>query len=226
MARLPTRSLLALGAELAPGLHLVAGDHGSGKTQLLVQTAVEAAASNVSTQLFLPDTAKPEAARRVAAVLSGQPWSALEETDATEHLDRLSGAPFALEAAQADLRVDGLELAPGSLTVLDLFAPPPIPEVLRRLRHTALETGVVLLASWPSRRGPSGKGPVAAAISAGLDEAALSIADSVWVIEPGSPPQSTVVCAKARWGASGKANLQFRGARFEDEPEDLDLSLE
>ncbi|MEL6184685.1 MAG: hypothetical protein AAFU79_08690 [Myxococcota bacterium] len=226
MPRLPTRSLLALGGDLGPGLHLVAGAHASGKTQLLVQMAVETAAANTPAHLFLPDTHRTEAARRVAAVLSGRAWVELSDDAATEHLDRLSGAPLALDAQVPGFQLEGLELPRSGLVGVDLFAPAPSPQPLRALRHAALAHGLTVVATYPSRLVTAPEGPIGAALGAGVDQEALAVVDSAWVIVPEAGAARTVCCAKARWGASGSARLKFAGARFEDEPKEMDLNLD
>ena len=83
-----------------------------------------------------------------------------------------------------------------------------------------------MVATYPSRLGAAHEGPIGAALAAGVDQDALTAADSAWVIIPETSAARTVLCAKARWGASGSARLKFEGARFEDEPEEMDLALE
>lgn len=188
--------------------------------------AVEASTLNRPALLALPDVRPSEAALRVAAALSGQPWSSLEADRADSELGRLSGAPFTLHALGGQ-DLETLDLPHGGLLAVDLPVSdsPPSVDHLRELRRRALRDETTIWASWPTGGHPSSLDtPLDAATGYGFTHASLAVSDSVWVLAPETTPACRVFCAKSRRGPTGAVSVRFSGARFEDEPEmDLDL---
>lgn len=223
----PTRALSAFGGPLGAGLHLVAGAHGAGKTQWLVQVAVEAASMNRPAALVLPDVAPAQAVLRVAGALSGQGWAEISTEAAETQLERISGAPFTLHALD-DISLEALPLPESGLVAVDLPVDDlgPRAEALRALRLRALESDTLVWASWPSAHEERELlRPADTALAYGVSQAGLAVADSVWVLVPSSRSSYAIHCAKSRSGPPGVANILFTGGRFEDE-RDMELSLD
>lgn len=222
---LATPGLTALGGPLWPGVHLVSGPHGSGKTQLGLQTVVQAALLGKRVRAHLPETGREEAALRVAACLSGVPWGVLASTgeQASGHLDRMVGAPFTLDALDRESPALDSVLSPG-LELL-LVDPAPAAFELRALRRRALLEHVTVLATCaPTLTAvSSAASPIEHARAYGATDAAVALADSVWVIVP---DPMRIGLAKSRRATPGWAEVRFEGARFEDEEAELALRLE
>lgn len=213
---------------LHPGLHLVAGFHGAGKTSFIVQVAVEAALSGASTRLVLPDTPRREAALRVAATLAGQSWTALDAQPpekAEAALARLEGSRFgmlAFEDLSADSDDSGWGAEPGGLLVLD--RPLAAPEALLRV---ALETNLVVLVGLPSRtQAPVLPTPLGRAVAAGADDALLARAETAWLLAQRSDGALVLELAKHRRGPTGTVAVHHQDGAFVDAEQAPALELE
>lgn len=227
---LPTANAVSLGGGLWPGLHLLYGAHGSGKTQFIVQTAVHAALQGISARVHLPEVEPKEAALRVAAILTGTPWSALAQ-DEPDDQDRafasLEGAPFLLDALGGP-ETSPLDLVDEGSRILALDPMPAEPD-LKALRKKAVLAGVSVLAAAPSQRadGSEPAHPIDWAGGFGATDEALRVADSVWVLAPSLEGSGTRLgLAKSRRARSGVVHVLFDGAKFVDDSEELNLELE
>ena len=221
-APLPTRGLSALTGPLWPGLHLVVGSYGSGRTQFVLQTAIDAALLGIRSRAFLPDLSRREAALRIAAAVSGLPWAELARSPDHEveaHLDRVGGAPFSVDALSEGSLAAPAELSSWpSLLVSDARS---TGSALVELRQKALLCGAVAVAvgrSGHHRPTDSDKTPTQhlAALSVAPDD--IEASDSVWVLlpSPEQPGHLRVGLAKSTRAVPGWASVSFRGARFED----------
>lgn len=225
---LPTRGLEKLLASVGPGLHLIVGPHGSGKTQLAVQWGVQSALLGVSTRLCFSQTPQVELALRIAAHLSKTPWGELLSRGADEgarHLDRLGSAPLTVDPLESDPTPEQALDGANRLVISD---PAPGPETLASLRRQAVlqsTTWVVVCPGAGAEPAP-GASPLQLARAHGADDATLALADTVWVLAPQPAPKTVVHLAKSRGSRPSSAHLSFDGARFEDEPDELQLGLE
>ncbi|MBX2810551.1 MAG: hypothetical protein KTR25_02020 [Myxococcales bacterium] len=227
----PTSAMADLAGPLWPGTHLVVGPHGSGKTQLLLQTAVHNALMGSTTVIEVPDTPPREASLRVAAVLSGIPWADLAQRppdESAQWLDRLQGAPIRVEALhEQEVAPLPSELIPStSLWVVDRYS---LDQPLSKLRAQALRREVIVLWAGGSRqpdKPPDPADPLGCAKAYGATDAVLRCCDSVWVIVPELMAKDTqsgvngsfrLVLAKSRRRLGGYVKHQFTGARFEDQ---------
>jgi hypothetical protein len=241
-----------LGGGLWPGLTVLTGPVGSGKTQLSVQLALHAAQRGARVLIAAPGLGAPEAAARVAGLLEGRPWGALldpTDDDTRRHLLAL--------ALPRDLR---LELHQGSLATPDLHAATrllrqdergsPMLAILEpdreplevalagaRMLAQSLEAAVLLVLA-PTRHAPESstgtrrEGPPERQLERlGLDVAAAATADAVLALLPreaagraqGRP--FDLALAKARAGVPAWLSLRFDGTTFTEEAKELDLSL-
>lgn len=89
-----------LGGGLWPGMYVLVGGTGAGKTQWAVQLAVEAARSSGATALYLAlELAREDLAARVVGDLAGVPWSrVLRGTLQGDEMQRVATAMHAAEA--------------------------------------------------------------------------------------------------------------------------------
>lgn len=231
--RLATPQMNVVGGNLWPGLHLIAGPHGVGKTQLLLQTAVQNALLGIKTQVDLPHTAPREASLRVASTMANIPWSGLAEQHHDEiarWLDRLQGAPLSLNALHRPEAEPSEILSRG--TILYAFDHSRGPDRLDELRHQALQSDAIILwvcASQQPQTPPDIRAPLACARACGVSDELLGLCDSAWVLMPVRPPtlhtpgEVNVALAKSRCRPSGSLRSTFNGALFEDHTGSHDL---
>lgn len=244
----PTLGALLRGG-LWPGLHLLTGPAGSGKTQLLLQLGL-VCAELVPTLVVSARLGEAEATARLAGLLSGRPWGeiAAGRTPVDEALLRASRCP---RFVRADL-ARALETPAGDdpPAVILFEAADASPSELQAALQ-ALETpGLALVACLPAR-GPAALAPSAPRIleKTGAEHALAWIAppepwvdaaDGVWVLAPSprpggpTPPRGGIsawrsiplAVAKLRSGAPGWIYLRFDGTSFAEETPELSLQLE
>lgn len=191
----------SLVAHLDPGLHVLAGPHGAGKTTFALHAAVEAALLGLRTRVLLPETPRREAALRVAAAMEGRRWPELEAADpsaAESALGRLAGAPLEVSALEDGPSADPWGQGSPELVVVDpaRALEPLWPEV--HGRHA------VVLATLPS----VGFGP-----EPELPPEWVQRADAVWWLTS-SADGPTLRLLKNRRGEAGSRRLSFDGGRF------------
>lgn len=96
----------ALGGGLRPGIHLITGPPGSGRTQVALEIAMHAAQSYVPTLFVGLSVGPQQLIARALGIVAGVPWSVLwngadHETleSAKTHAQELAGLPLSLQTA-------------------------------------------------------------------------------------------------------------------------------
>lgn len=209
--------LLDLGLDLWPGLHLVVGDVGAGKSQLALNAAVAAARRGVVTAVHAPLASVAETTARLLGVVHRTSWTRIF----TGEIPTPSGAPL------ADLPL-AIRAAPSDET---LIVTDRCPRSIDRDRaQTVLATvdcrvnvdAATLMDLTPER--------VLAHVE--LDRELLSAADTVLVLAtmpplgPDAWRGARLAVAHRRAGVLGWADLRFDGTRFEREAEEVELEFE
>ena len=234
---LPTPKMTAYSGPLWPGLHIVVGAHGSGKTQFLLQMAIQNALLGQVTHVELPEVAPSEASLRIASILSNTPWGKLADKPSDEnirHFDTLEGAPITLQALRNPSEA-ALEIIPPSAKLV-IIDPSPSESKLSELRFQAIQNQTVVLVAGRSCQPQTGQ-----TLSSGLEwakafgasDATIALSDSLWCLVPEYPSSAIdgrvplqVMLAKSRRAQPQSLPVVFNGARFMDEDPEMELEFE
>lgn len=210
----------ALGGGLWPGLFVVAGPAGAGKTQLLLSFALTAARKGLDTAVHMPVSAPSETSARLLGLASGHRWSHLfagrtpiEDGD----VEALTGLPLDVVASPSN--------PDKRLMVTDRLKAP-----LDRFGRQTIVTAIDAPLSAPGR--------VVAEADAQdvydmltIDPSLVNDADGVLVVVPVGPvvPDGwrsvRLALARLRYGAPRWFDLRFNGTWFEEEADEMELSF-
>jgi hypothetical protein len=238
-----------LGGGLWPGLHVLTGPIGAGKTQAAVQLGLFAAQRGTRVLYASPSLGALEASARVIGLVEGRPWgSLLEPSGAGERspLELPRGLAFGLytgallapelHGAARALRARGERSEP-LLVVLETERE-PLDAVLQvsRLLVQTLEASVLLVlppsrhVATPRARSPE-EGPETLLERLGVEVSAAAAADSVLALMPSGPRAPAAArpvelgLVKLRAGLPGWIALRFDGTTFSEEAPELELGL-
>lgn len=190
-----------LGGPLSPGLHILSGASGAGKTQLALQLALHAAQNGVATHFSSGFLSPDEAQARATGILLRQPWQSTPPLP----------PPFGLGS-----------VVPEQTHFLVQEAPleGPLPGTKPRTILWVLPGPAHVELSLPFSR-------LLEAFF--LPPNLLAQASSIWILGPVDTRRgwvsSPLVVAKNRQGAPGVTPLRFNGAWFEDDNDELKLEL-
>ncbi len=209
-------TLLELGLDLWPGLHLVVGEVGAGKSQLALNAAVAAARRGVETVVHTPLASVAETTARLLGVVHGVSWSRIF-TGATEVPDAapLAALPLALRAAPSDEALIVTDRCPRSID-------------RDRVQTVIATVDCAVRADAP---GLMDLAPDRVLAHVDLDRELLSAADTVLVLAT-MPPLAAdawrgarLAIAHRRAGVPQWVDLRFDGTRFDREAEEVELEF-
>jgi hypothetical protein len=224
---LPLRGLREAVGDLVPGVYVVTGPIGSGKTQLVLQIAAHCAGAGMPVVLSAPRIDPREVRARVDGIRTRTPW-----------FDRLE-APAELPGSFE--LVHQLPASAGGLLVADHFSDDPS-ALLGRARRAAIDCGAIVLVSLEPTGAETVKtfvpgkvmrrSPPEIAEWIGVSPRAAAEADVLLVLAPDRPRDAEgwmtieLAVAKHRRRVPLRTGLRFNGTWFEDEAEHLDLGIE
>ena len=204
-----------LGGAFFPGLYLVGGKPGVGKTQLGLQLAIHAALCNYKSLVVSSQIYPKEGALRTAAVLARKPWSTLHDASIESlerYLDRMFGLPFELmpwlegQKELFDVTAESLQAGIQIVIMDDAIVSS---ESLQKLRRLALHSQVVLVVL-----------PMGFLYRDEIKDSdlqLLTIADVAWRLqEPVADTRITLDLVKNRRGLLGSKTVYFNGGCFSD----------
>jgi RecA/RadA recombinase len=210
----------ALGGGLWPGLYVVAGPIASGKTQLLCSLALHAAQNGIETAVHTPAAAPAETSARLLGLSSFTAWSSLFVGDTPvddAQVERLTSLPLEVVAAPSN--------PDKRLMVTDRLKAP----LDRSGSQTIVAAVDGVLTSRP--RVVAEAAPCDLLDHATIDPELANAADGVLVIVPLGPIETGVWrtvrigLAKLRHGVPRWCDLRFNGTWFEEEEDEIELSI-
>jgi hypothetical protein len=224
---LPLSALREAVGELTPGIYVITGPIGSGKTQLALQIVTSLAEHDTPIALSAPRIAPRELGARIEGIRSRTDWS--------DHRKDARELPASIEL------VHQLAASSGPVMLADHFSDDPA-ALLSRMRRAVIDHDAVVLVVLEPANSETVKGFVPAEILRrsppeiaewiGVPARAAAEADVLLVLAPDRPRDAPgwmsleLAVAKHRWSIPGRAPLRFNGTWFEDVPEHVDLGID
>lgn len=209
-------AFLDLDVPLWPGLHVVTGDVGVGKSQLALQAAICAARHGAVTAVNTPLASVAETTARLLGLVNGASWSAIYAGDLSVDAGALSSLPLAIRAAPTDETLVVTDRCPRHIdrdreqTVIATVDAP-------------IKVDAASLMDLPADR-------VLAHVQ--IDPELVAAADTVFVLatmpphEPGAWRGARLAVAHRRAGVPRWIDLRFDGTRFEREAEEIQIEFD
>lgn len=214
--------------DLKPGLHIVCGPHGCGKSTFALQLAVDMALKAASVRVILPEIPPSEGALRLAGICLGRPWWRVQDSPlaAEQGLDRLSGSRLDMLAmGQFDGDNESIWSSGGSYSAqLIVFDHISESTALQIAKESKLR-GVVVIATIPSKTPRSSvEQGCLGALSVGATDALLAASETTFRLS--APENGAIECdvPRVRRGVPCTLNLRLENGIFRDE-EELQLEL-
>lgn len=201
---------------LWPGLYVVAGPLGVGKTQLLCEAAVRAASAGIETAVHTPAATAAETTARLLGAHHRRPWPAIYTGDrARPDPASLVALPLAIRAAPTDER----------LVVTDRWR-----GTVDRTREQTVLAAVDTKLTVDPRQAMDVRAEELLEIVV-LDDALGAAADGIFVLlsGPAAAPDSwrsvRLGVAHLRYGTPFWIDLRFNGTWFEEDADEIELAF-